>query len=192
MSIEHFNKVAHDWDRTRTVSKTVLSDFLSRCPLKKYDKVLDVGCGTGVLKDYIPDDVTYTGIDYAEAMIEIAKEKFADESGTWLVGDVQTYPFKSQFDVVYCYSVFPHFMDQRAVLGALRNLLVDGGYLYIFHSTSKEFLNVLHRNLPKKIESTPLAPATAVGLLVESCGFKVIETIDSSSRYMILAQKASE
>lgn len=38
-------------------------------------EVLDIGCGTGKLKEYLGDGFTYKGIDISPAMIEIAKKR---------------------------------------------------------------------------------------------------------------------
>ena len=38
-------------------------------------EVLDIGCGTGKLKEYLGDGFTYKGIDISPSMIELAKKR---------------------------------------------------------------------------------------------------------------------
>ncbi len=39
-------------------------------------KILDIGCGTGYVLDYLPQDVDYVGYDLSEDYIEKAKKKY--------------------------------------------------------------------------------------------------------------------
>lgn len=39
-------------------------------------KILDIGCGTGYILDYLPDDVNYTGYDLSEKYINKATQKY--------------------------------------------------------------------------------------------------------------------
>ena len=41
-------------------------------------RVLDVGCGTGLLLDFLPRDVTYVGVDISPTAIEAARARAAD------------------------------------------------------------------------------------------------------------------
>jgi ubiquinone/menaquinone biosynthesis C-methylase UbiE len=51
-----------------------LDFYKSYC--KAYEKILEVGCGTGrVLKSFLEDGFNLTGIDISQDMLEVAKEK---------------------------------------------------------------------------------------------------------------------
>lgn len=39
-------------------------------------KILDIGCGTGYVLDYLPEDIDYTGYDLSEDYIQKAKRKY--------------------------------------------------------------------------------------------------------------------
>jgi SAM-dependent methyltransferase len=46
----------------------------------RFDSILDVGCGTGLLKEYLDREglahVRYTGVDIIEGMVELCRRKF--------------------------------------------------------------------------------------------------------------------
>lgn len=48
----------------------------------RFDSILDVGCGTGLLKEYLDRSglghVRYTGVDIVEGMVELCRRKFPD------------------------------------------------------------------------------------------------------------------
>ena len=81
--------------------------------------ILDIGCGSGafyeVCKKEFPE-IKYTGIDYAEEAIELAKEFWEDAS--WKVMDYTelTSDFIQSFDLVYASALFDVLPDGDCVL----------------------------------------------------------------------------
>ena len=79
----------------------------------KNSTVLDVGCGSGYycLKAYEKEASKVIGIDFANNMIEISKQKFEKhnikENYEFILADFLTYNFRSKFD----YIIFMGFMD---------------------------------------------------------------------------------
>lgn len=68
-------------------------------------KILDIGCGTGTFAKIIKEKFPHskiTCLDFAENMIEIAKEKLSDYSCdvSFLVGDFNNLNIKNEYDVI--------------------------------------------------------------------------------------------
>jgi ubiquinone/menaquinone biosynthesis C-methylase UbiE len=110
---------------TRTVDLA-----LARCPAP--DRVLDIGCGTGLLlrelATRLPGAAVLTGIDPAAGMIEEARAKSADPRLTYTAGVAERLPFAdASFDLVITTTSFDHWADQLAGLTECRRVLAPGG-----------------------------------------------------------------
>lgn len=91
-------------------------------------RIVDVGCGTGILADRIqrelrPDDVV--GVDASEGMLEKATARSA--AVRWIVGTAEDLPLPDgSVDAVVTTTAF-HFFDQPAALAEFRRVLAPGG-----------------------------------------------------------------
>jgi|GEM_PF-2109725 len=97
-------------------------------------KVLDLGCGIGMLADaFIRKGCDYTGIDISEKAIEIARRKHPQ--GTFEVGNIGYLPLETKFDIIIERTVFIHLVEDnywKAVIGEAKRLLDKDG-IFILH-----------------------------------------------------------
>jgi len=95
-------------------------------------RVLDVGCGTGILatriRDELEPDVVY-GCDLSAGMLAQAE---ARSSGVhWLNSRAECLPLRAgAVDAVVSSAAF-HFFDQRAALAEFHRVLSPGGFIVI-------------------------------------------------------------
>jgi len=78
--------------------------------LRAGDKIVDVGCGTGDILNFIPAGVDYIGFDINEKYIVNARKKYGAK-GEFLIGDVSQFRTNSRFfnaDLVTCNGVLHH------------------------------------------------------------------------------------
>jgi len=103
---------------------------LRRAPPRR---LLDVGCGTGVLSTRIRAEfgaVSVTGCDFSAGMLRQAIAKPAGVQ--WVQGDALRLPFAdASFDTLVSTEAFHWFPDQPAALRELRRLLTPGGRLLV-------------------------------------------------------------
>lgn len=106
--------------------------FLTKLSIKKTDRVLEVGCGSGAFLREIDDYQTITGIDYSANSIEQARKNI---NGNFSVGEANSLPFAAHsFDIVCVWSIFQYFdtMDYAdQVMGELMRVATHNGKIFI-------------------------------------------------------------
>ncbi len=105
------------------------------------EKVVDIGCGTGDILNYLPDDIEYVGFDKNETYIQYARKKFGNR-GKFLVGTPGDY-LKSidnelnMADLVLCNYILHH-LNANEVLDVFKlskNIMAPKGRLVCIEPT---------------------------------------------------------
>lgn len=145
-----FNERAVIWDKICIHDQKKVEYIVRKIGVIGDEKVLDVGTGTGVM---IPHYVRHlvggrvVAVDYSEKMIEVARSKFPEKDFpmiTYVVSDLYDLRYEEAFDLVVCYSCFPHFVDQPLAIEIMSRALKKGGRLVIAHSDSAKKINGVH------------------------------------------------
>jgi ubiquinone/menaquinone biosynthesis C-methylase UbiE len=105
--------------------------------------VLDAGCGTGRYLELLraSNPSTLAGIDFAPAMLKVAKTKFADSSVFLLGGRIDSIPFADRsLDFVLSTLALDHLRDLHGGVSELARVLRPGGAMVIslFHPNAKK------------------------------------------------------
>lgn len=115
-------------------SDRVRTHLLSCIDARPGDRILDIGCGTGLVLDWV-DDVSYIGFDISESYIERARAKYGSRA-TFHVGGVDDIdPAEiGTPDIVLAKAVLHHISDEQAskVMRIASSVLADGGRLVTF------------------------------------------------------------
>jgi ubiquinone/menaquinone biosynthesis C-methylase UbiE len=112
------------------------------------DRVLDVGCGTGLLlRDLagrLPGAASLVGIDAAAGMIEQARAGASDPRLRFEHGNAERLPFPDgAFDLVISTTSFDHWADQRAGLAECHRVLAPRGFFVLTDLCSNWLLPTL-------------------------------------------------
>lgn len=99
------------------------------------DRLLDIGCGTGAMVPYLPDDVELLGIDISEPYIAAAKARYGGK-GTFRVADAsdQSLDLGEPYDIAFASGVLHHVPSVPArslIEGALARLKPGGRFVAI-------------------------------------------------------------
>jgi SAM-dependent methyltransferase len=127
--------------------------FLSRLPRRAGARVLEVGCGTGIVaRDLaaIPGVASVVGVDPSRQFIERARSLSAvDPVLRFEVGDGMALPFGDhQFDTAVFATTLCHVTDPQAALGEAFRVLVPGGTLLVFDGDYATTTVAQHRDDP--------------------------------------------
>lgn len=98
-------------------------------------KVLDVGCGGGILAESMAKlGAEVTGIDLAEASLEVAKLHSLESQVSVDYHCVAAEAFASQnpgqYDIVTCMEMLEHVPDPASIIKACSTLVKPGGHLF--------------------------------------------------------------
>ncbi len=94
-------------------------------------RVLDVGCGSGRIGEFVLDAGAshYVGVDFAEPMIELARERLErfGERVELTTGDFLAVPLEGSFDVVLALGLFDYLPDADRFARRMFELCAPGG-----------------------------------------------------------------
>lgn len=115
-----------------TTKKMAIAEFA--LPSKEH-RVLDVGCGSGVISDYLGSfGATVLGVDGSERAIDYATETFSAPNVSFELGQVDAnFDSRDDLDGIYCLEVIEHIHEHQGV-EMLRNFhsrLKDGGRVFL-------------------------------------------------------------
>jgi SAM-dependent methyltransferase len=136
--------------------QTMRRKFLSTVEFPMHARVLDVGCGTGVLTRMMSrwaNVQSVTGIDPAHFLLEHARELASElENVTFQEGDARSLPFDSDvFDVVVFDSTLSHIVDPGRALGEAFRVLREQGRLAVFDGDYATTTVALGENDPLQV-----------------------------------------
>jgi len=190
-----FDERAAGWDAA--VPADVIErarEILEGLGIAPGSRVLDVGCGTGVLVPMLRELMQGRGfiaaVDVSMNMLREGRKKYGGEFAGWVQSDAARLPLRGgTFDWVLCYSVFPHFEDQRGVVLELAGALRRGGRLAVFHSKSREDINAFHRSVGGEVGGHELPDEPEMREILEGARLEVERLENRSDRYLALAVK---
>lgn len=131
---------------------------IERIICAKPDRVLEIGCGTGMLLFKIaPHTSKYYGTDISDKAISYIKEQLKTLDGNWSHVQVYNQPAqdfqaleKESFDAVILNSVIQYFPSIEYLVGILENavkLVTPGGRIFIGDVRNLRLLETFHTDL---------------------------------------------
>lgn len=155
------------------------------------ERVLDVGCGTGIIARMVAPIIGPTGsvaaIDLNPNMLTVARAIAEREhlKIAWHEGRAEALPFPDDsFDLVLCQFALMFFTDRAAALGEMRRVLSGGGRLAlnVWQGIDRHpFWEALHAAMQRRAGMSGIQDIFALGdagelrELLSGAGFRQIE-----------------
>ena len=190
-----FNAKAETWDTLNGGEAAERSArLIEGLRIKEGSKVLDVGCGTGIiiplLLRAVGDAGSVTAMDIAERMLCAARAKHDRPNLEYIHADIVAAPFiDGSFDEIVCHNCFPHVGDRQAALREMLRILKPGGRATICHNESRETMNAMHRRVGGGVTAHMLPHEGEMRELLESAGFVGVSIEDGRESYLLQAYR---
>lgn len=185
----YFDLHSASWDEAEVSTEEERRAFLSFIDIKEGDKVLDLGCGTGVITRLLLEKAKreVIGLDLSPKMIEIAKKKaemqplLNFQSGDFL-------DFKEgDFDWIIVFNAYPHFLDRESFKKKALSLLDKGGKLVIAHNIGRVVLAKHHSGSVNIYSRDLLPPKEEANFFFPE--MKIILSDETKDSYRIILEK---
>lgn len=135
---EQYNKTAKFYDKR--YQKIQKEKYERMIDFEVKGRVLDLGCGTGLLKTFLKN--IFTGIDISIEMLKVARKRM-----NVVLGDAENLPFKTNvFDFCFSFTCLQNLENpDMAILEVARVLKPEG--IFVFTILKKKFSETLIQNL---------------------------------------------
>ena len=161
--VDYFDEMATIWDNAIFHNKVQIREMIKLSDMKEGDKILDVGCGTGVLVDFIRE-VNKLGeiyeVDCSQKMLNMSRAKnYNDSHIVYLKLDIENGISDEKFDIIILYNSLAYLKNKIETLECLaRNNLNKGGRIVIFHNYGEDQINISHACGDRRISNACLPP----------------------------------
>jgi len=137
-SAEYFKSIMRGYYPYSFVRDKIITNYLRRIIPEK-GKILEIGCGTGMLLSQLEPYFETYGMDISKYAIEIARQR-SKSSSLFLMNVDKPFPFPFYFDGIITLNTVEHLKNPMQVFIKIREVLKENGFLFILLPTASNFL----------------------------------------------------
>ena len=185
---DYFNALSTQWDSYVNHDARKIDTILSAMALSARGRIMDVGCGTGVLVPFLQkyNPALIVEMDISDGMLYQNRLRHGDEGIQYLCCDAADASLALKpFDAVICYSMFPHFLDKPAAISSLARRLKPEGKLMIAHSQSWQTINGLHTGLGEVVKGHRLPSQKDISAWMQEAGLLPYVAMDDEEIFFV-------
>lgn len=146
--IELHNKIHSEYEKRYGLEYSMVFHrywnrvLLEYLPYGKNSKILELGCGTGILLQDLVHNYNYViGIDISLNMVKKINKNFSSSLKGIVVCDGVKLPFNTEFfDIVVCRGSLHHFPSLELALSEIYRILKTGGTFVLSEPSNDAFL----------------------------------------------------
>ncbi len=186
---QFFDRIAPTYGTKSKRDDTLILSLIESIGIKKNDRVMDVGCGKGVisLDLYNQSRRQVLAIDLSSKMISLAKEKKIVEEKVKFVHEDFYQTKEKDFDVVVFFDCYPHFIDRKSLKMKLLEVLKPKGRFSILHDLSRASLSSCHQGLDDILSRELLSVQEEAQFYLPD--FSPVEMKETDNSYCLVMEK---
>ena len=162
----------------------LVKKLLDELDINKDDRVLDLGCGKGVITNLLTSYSPFVvGQDLSTNMIKRARKEKPDLT----FKEEDFYKSNEVFDYIVIFDAYPHFLDLPSFKESLYRCLSLKGRVAIVHDCSKEMLDLFHKGEVKAISRSLYDVKKESSFYLDL--FDVVKAKEDDSSYLIVLKK---
>ncbi|MFJ3334383.1 class I SAM-dependent methyltransferase [Streptomyces sp. NPDC086766] len=186
---EFFTARAADWDSRFPDDAPAYAAAVAELGLRRGDRVLDAGCGTGralpPLRAAVGPTGVVVGADLTPAMLQAAVRAGRDRDGRLVLADVSALPLRSEsLDAVLAAGLIAHLPHPAGNLRELARVVRPGGTLALFHPIGRA---ALAARQGRSITPDDLRVEPNLRPLLAGSGWRMTSYSDEDARFLALA-----
>jgi len=194
---DYFNGLAALWDGFPSPPDTPakLTRFVRQAVPPTARRILDVGCGTGILLNPLRSDGAASAevveLDSAERMLVQSRQKLDGQGNvSHVCAEAGSLPFAANsFDAILCFNALPHLEPIAAVLERMLECLHPNGVLSVGHLMGSENLNAFHASVNGPVNHDRLPTAKDLAELFGHLDAEVTCEEEAADWYFVQARR---
>jgi len=192
---KYFESYTDEWDKMFTAEDLeILSFLIDSFNIQTGARVVDLGCGTGILFDMlrrkVGKDGIVVGVDFCSEMVRKARQNFPFETICEIDADVEYLPLKERcFNCAISFAAFAHFTDPRKVIKEVARVLKSGGQFHIVHLMGSKELGDYHHRTGGPVANDHLPSDEDMIALFKHGNFNNAKITDHPGLYLASAVK---
>jgi ubiquinone/menaquinone biosynthesis C-methylase UbiE len=194
---EYFNELAEHWDGFPSPPDIPqkLKRFVCQAVPPTARRILDIGCGTGILLDPLRSSNAASAeiveLDSAEKMLVQNRQKSGGcENISHICAEAGGLPFPAaSFDAILCFNALPHLEPIADVLARMLECLRPAGVLSVGHLMGSENLNAFHAAVNGPVNHDHLPDAKRLARLFSNLSADVVCAEEAEDWYFVQARK---
>lgn len=132
-SAKHYDAIYAAVGKDYPAEARKVRKFIQKHKLSDGNKLLDIGCGTGVHANLLSKDYQVEGLDIDPEMLSVARRNYP--SIRFQQGDMVDFKLKNKFDIIVClFSAIGYVKTKSRLRKAIKNMsqhLLPGGVLLV-------------------------------------------------------------